>query len=102
MSATDDLKTGSDIDADRAVVKPGTSPLLHPDPTCKCAQKIKRPRLVRVENYPNNVVCKVCLGVVTNTGGTRKGLRACLTCGDQLMPDGTCKFCERWDEVMGD
>lgn len=102
MSATDDLKTGAEIDAEMAIVASGTSPILHPDPSCPCARHIANPRTVRVENHPNNAVCRQCTNSFENVGGYYNGRVTCLSCGDMLMPDGTCTFCTRYERVMGD
>lgn len=85
----------------------GQSNKIHLSPDCRSVHQAKSVRKVDASIYPNRVLCKRCMGAEIDNGpdtprnGYSDDPGTCGACGSEKEKDGSCAFCERFEEVLG-
>lgn len=95
------MKTGADLDIDRAWHNGGVSPILHTSRSCLEASKAKRIRAVDPSNYEHNAVCLKCDEDYEIDHGKPGKQRTCRECAGLLNADGECEWCANFEAVLG-
>jgi hypothetical protein len=82
-----------------------TSPVrrFHTDESCRFLERASNYKRVERDTLFDDLEgCAYCAGEITHTTGPKPHVGdTCRACGADLDPDGSCGFCQRFEEVMG-